>query len=108
MSRLPSVLAGLFAFGAVVLLTGQYSAPAGGIALAILMLPTVMLTAEQALKMVPQRMREAAVGMGATPTQVIWHIVLPTALPAILTRLILAPAPPPRQCPPSLLTAPST
>ena len=64
LSGLPSVLAGLFAYAAVVLATGTYSAPAGGIALSILMLPTVLLTTEQAIKMVPQRMREAAMGMG--------------------------------------------
>src|SRR4029079_7246216 len=81
LTGLPSVLAGLFAYASVVLLTGRYSAVAGGVALAILMLPTVLLTAEQAIRMVPQRMREAAIGMGATPTQVTLQIVLPAALP---------------------------
>ena len=47
------------------LATGGFSALAGGVALAMLMLPTVMLTAEEAMRMVPQRMREAAFGMGA-------------------------------------------
>ena len=46
----PSILAGVFAYAAVVLLTGGYSAPAGGVALAVLMLPTVILTAEEAMK----------------------------------------------------------
>src|SRR6516225_4926372 len=55
LSGLPSVLAGLFAYAGVVLATGQYSALAGGIALSILMIPTVLLTAEQAIKMVPNR-----------------------------------------------------
>ena len=90
LSGLPSVLAGLFAYATMVLLTGSYSAVAGGFALSILMLPTVLLTAEQAIKMVPQRMREAAIGMGATPTQVTLHIVLPTAMPGILTGVMLA------------------
>jgi phosphate transport system permease protein len=48
------------------------------------MLPTVLLTAEDAIKRVPSRMREAAIGMGATPTQVVTRVVLPTAVPGIL------------------------
>jgi len=90
LSGLPSVLAGLFAYAAVVLWTRQYSAVAGGVALSILMVPTVLLTAEQAIKMVPQRMREAAIGMGATPTQVTLQVVLPAARPGILTGVMLA------------------
>ena len=53
LSGFPSILAGVFAYGAVVLVTGGFSAVAGGIALALLMLPTVMLTAEDAIRMVP-------------------------------------------------------
>ncbi len=105
LSGLPSVLAGLFAYAAVVILTGRYSAPAGGIALALLMLPTILLTAEQAIKMVPQRMREAAIGMGCTQTQVVWHIVLPTALPGILTGVMLAVARAAGETAPLLFTA---
>jgi phosphate transport system permease protein len=105
LSGLPSVLAGLFAYASVVLLTGKYSAIAGGVALSILMLPTVLLTAEQAIKMVPQRMREAAIGMGATPTQVTLDIVLPTALPGILTGVMLAVARAAGETAPLLFTA---
>jgi phosphate transport system permease protein len=105
LSGLPSVLAGLFAYAAVVVVTGRYSAPAGGIALAILMLPTILLTAEQAIKMVPQRMREAAVGMGCTPTQVVWRVTLPTALPGILTGVMLAVARAAGETAPLLFTA---
>ena len=81
----PSILAGVFAYGAVVLLTGGFSAFAGAVALSILMLPTIMLTAEDAIRMVPAKMREAAIGMGATNTQTVWMVLLPTALPGILT-----------------------
>jgi phosphate transport system permease protein len=105
LSGLPSVLAGLFAYASVVLLTGKYSAPAGGIALAILMLPTVLLTAEQAIKMVPQRMREAAIGIGATRTQVVWQVVLPTAMPGILTGVMLGIARAAGETAPLLFTA---
>jgi phosphate transport system permease protein len=105
LAGLPSVLAGLFAYAAVVIVMGRYSAPAGGIALAILMLPTILLTAEQAIKMVPQRMREAAIGMGCTPTQVVWQVVLPTALPGILTGVMLAVARAAGETAPLLFTA---
>jgi len=86
----PSILAGVFAYGAVVLVTGTFSPLAGGVALAILMLPTVMLTAEEAIRAVPAKMKEAAIGMGATPTQTTWMVLLPTALPGILTGVMLA------------------
>jgi phosphate transport system permease protein len=90
LTGLPSILAGVFAFATVVELTGGFSAPAGGAALALLMLPTIMLTAEEAIKRVPRRMREAAIGMGATPTQVVTKVILPTAFPGILTGIMLA------------------
>ncbi|MCP5363696.1 MAG: phosphate ABC transporter permease PstA [Hyphomicrobiales bacterium] len=101
----PSILAGVFAYGAVVLLMGTYSAIAGGIALSVLMLPTVVLTAEEAMKMVPQRMKDAAYGMGCTRSQVIWKVVLPTGLPGILTGVMLAVAGAAGESAPLLFTA---
>ena len=86
----PSILAGVFAYGAIVLTTGGYSAIAGAIALSILMLPTIILTSEDAIRMVPSRMKEAAIGMGATPTQTVWMVLIPTAIPGILTGVMLA------------------
>lgn len=105
LTGLPSILAGVFAYAVVVLTTGSYSAPAGGFALAVLMLPTVMLTAEEAMKMVPMRMKEAAVGMGCTPSQVVWRVVLPTALPGMLTGVMLAVARASGETAPLLFTA---
>ena len=105
LTGLPSVLAGLFAYAAVVLLTRTFSAPAAGLALALLMLPTVLLTAEEALRMVPARMREAALGMGATRTQMVWHVVLPAAIPGILTGVMLAVARAAGETAPLLFTA---
>jgi phosphate transport system permease protein len=90
LTGLPSILAGVFAFTMVVLLTGRFSPLAGGLALALLMLPTILLTSEEAIQMVPARMREAAIGMGATQTQTIWRVLLPTARPGILTGILLA------------------
>jgi phosphate transport system permease protein len=105
LTGLPSILAGVFAYAAVVVLTGSFSALAGGVALALLMLPTVLLTAEDAIKTVPTKMREAAIGMGATPTQVVCRILLPTALPGILTGVMLAVARAAGETAPLLFTA---
>jgi phosphate transport system permease protein len=101
----PSILAGVFAYGALVLTMGGYSALAGGVALSILMLPTVMLTSEDAIRMVPTRMQEAAVGMGATTSQLVWMVLLPTALPGILTGVMLAVARAAGETAPLLFTA---
>ncbi len=105
LSGFPSVLAGGFVYISVVLALGTSSAMAGGIALSILMLPIVMLTAEEAMRMVPLKMKEAAVGMGATPTQVTWKIVLPTSLPSVLTGVMLAIARAAGETAPLLFTA---
>jgi phosphate transport system permease protein len=105
LTGLPSILAGVFAYAAVVVLTGTFSAPAGGVALSLLMLPTVLLTAEDAIRSVPSRMREAAIGMGATRTQVTWLVLLPTALPGILTGVMLAIARAAGETAPLLFTA---
>lgn len=105
LTGLPSILAGVFAYAAVVLATGTYSAPAGGVALSLLMLPTVILTAEESMRMVPRKMKEAAIGMGCTQTQVAWKIVLPTALPGILTGVMLAVARAAGETAPLLFTA---
>ena len=86
----PSILAGVFVYASLVLWMGTYSALAGGVALAVLMLPTVMLTSEQAIRMVPQRMKDAAFGMGCTQTQAMLRVILPTAMPGILTGVMLA------------------
>ena len=86
----PSILAGVFVYAWLVVAMGTYSAIAGGVALAVLMLPTIMLTSEQAIRMVPQRMKDAAYGMGCTETQVALKVTLPTAMPGILTGVMLA------------------
>lgn len=105
LTGLPSILAGVFSFAVVVVTTGKFSAPAGGVALALLMLPTVLLTADEAIKGVPARMREAAIGMGATPTQVVTKVVVPTAAPAMLTGVMLAVARAAGETAPLLFTA---
>ena len=101
----PSILAGVFAYGAVVLATGGFSAVAGAIALSILMLPTIILTSESAIAMVPAKMKEAAIGLGATGAQTAWMVLLPTAMPGILTGIMLAVARAAGETAPLLFTA---
>jgi phosphate transport system permease protein len=101
----PSILAGVFAYGALVMLMGGYSAVAGAVAVSILMLPTIMLTAEDAIRMVPAKMKEAAIGMGATKTQTTLMVLLPTAIPGILTGVMLAIARAAGETAPLLFTA---
>jgi phosphate transport system permease protein len=105
LSGFPSILAGVFIFSVIVLHMPTYSAYAGSLALALLMLPTVILTAEEAIRMVPAKIREAAVGMGATPAQVVWKVTLPTAMPGILTGVMLAVARAAGETAPLLFTA---
>lgn len=90
LTGIPSIICGVFAFAAVVLATGKFSAFAGGVALAVLMLPTILLTSEQALLGVQRAYREASYGLGATRFQTIFRVVLPDALPAIMTGIMLA------------------
>ncbi|MBM9520853.1 phosphate ABC transporter permease PstA [Desulforhopalus vacuolatus] len=105
MSGLPSIIAGVFAYAIMVITMGGYSAWAGGVALAVLMLPTILLTAEETIKMVPKRMKEAAFGMGCTPSQSMTKVVLPMALPGIITGVVLAVARAAGETAPLLFTA---
>ena len=100
----PSIMAGVFVYAVLVKYWG-YSAWAGGIALSVLMLRTVVLAAEEAIAQVPQRMKDAAYGMGCTRSQVIWKVVLPTGLPGILTGVLLAVAGAAGESAPLLFTA---
>ena len=90
LSGLPSILAGVFISGVLVITTRRFSAIAGGLALGILMLPIVILATEEALLRVPNDLREAALALGANDTQTVLFITLPTAGPAILTGVMLA------------------
>jgi phosphate transport system permease protein len=89
LSGVPSIVAGTFIYGAIVLTTKQFSAVAGGIALAVLMLPVIVRTATESLELVPSELRQAAVGLGATQFQTVAKVVLPASLPGIITGVIL-------------------
>lgn len=101
----PSILAGIFVYAVLVVAMKGYSAWAGGVSLAVLMLPTVILTAEEALKQVPQKMKDAAYGMGCTRAQVISKVTLPTGIPGVITGVLLAVAGAAGESAPLLFTA---
>lgn len=90
LSGVPSIIVGIFAYGLIVLATDTFSAWAGGFALGILMLPIVVRTTDESLKLVPKDVRWASVGVGASRFQTVLGIVFPAALPAIITGITLA------------------
>ncbi len=91
LSGVPSIIAGVFAYGLFVAsgILG-YSALAGGVALSVLMLPTIIRTTDEALQIVPQDIRWAALGVGAYKYQTVLFVVLPAALSSIITGVTLA------------------
>ncbi|MBN3946338.1 MAG: phosphate ABC transporter permease PstA [Nostoc sp. NMS7] len=110
LSGVPSIIAGVFAYGIVVLTLvklnlGSYSALGGGFALAILMLPIILRTTDEALQLVSQDLRQASAGLGATNFQTVSQVVLPAALPAIVTGATLAIARASGETAPLLFTA---
>jgi len=105
LSGVPSIIAGVFAYSLVVLTTGTFSAFAGGVALSVLMLPTIIRTTDEALQIVPQDIRWASVGVGASNYQTVLKVVLPAAIPAILTGVTLAVARASGETAPLLFTA---
>ena len=90
LAGVPSIIAGVFAYGIIVVATGGFSAVAGGVALAVLMLPTIVRTTDEALQIVPQDVRWASVGLGASNYQTVLQVVIPAAVPAIITGVTLA------------------
>lgn len=92
MSGIPSIVAGLFAYSvfSIIFGPGTVNGFVGSVALSILMLPTVIRTCEEMLLIVPNDLREASYGLGVTKARTIWRIVLPTALPGIVSGVILA------------------
>ena len=90
MSGVPSVVAGLFILTTLIV-TGALtqSALAGGLAYAILMLPTVARTAEEVLRLVPDELRTGALALGSTRARTVFRVVLPAARTGIVTAIIL-------------------
>jgi phosphate transport system permease protein len=92
MTGVPSIVFGLFIYIVLVLtgIGGIFTGWKGSIALSLLMLPVVTRSAEVVLNLVPQSLREAALALGAPRWKVVWSIVLPTALPGLITGSMLA------------------
>ena len=90
LAGVPSVIFGLFGFSLFVVRLGWgWSLAAGSLTLALMLLPTVIRTAEEALAAVPPELREAAAALGASPEQRLARVVLRVAAPGILTGVIL-------------------
>jgi phosphate transport system permease protein len=90
LNGVPSIVVGLFVYALVVLPMKQFTALAGGIALGVMMIPIIMRTTEELLLLVPASLREGALALGATHGRAVFTVVLPAALPGILTGVMLA------------------
>jgi phosphate transport system permease protein len=105
LAGVPSIVVGVFVYTILVLWMRRFSAWAGGLALAILMLPTVVRTTEEMLKLVPSQLREAGLALGLPKWRTTLFIVLRTAAPGIGTGVMLAVARVAGETAPLLFTA---
>ncbi|MBI2858058.1 MAG: phosphate ABC transporter permease PstA [Chloroflexi bacterium] len=85
----PSIVMGMFVYGLVVIRMGSFSALAGGIALAFIIMPIIARTAEESLRLVPTTVREAGLALGIPQWRTILSIVLPGALAGVVTGIML-------------------
>lgn len=90
LNGVPSIVIGVFVYGIAVLPFRHFSALAGGVALGLMMIPLIMRTTEELLLLVPSTLKEGALALGATRARAVFSVVLPAALPGILTGILLA------------------
>jgi phosphate transport system permease protein len=90
LNGVPSIIVGIVAYGLVVLSQGHFSALAGGVALSIMMIPTIARTTEEMLLLVPHAIREAAYGLGVSKWRTTLSITLRTATSGVITGVMLA------------------
>ena len=90
LNGVPSIVIGVFVYGIAVLPFRRFSALAGGLALGIMMIPLIMRTTEELLRLVPSALREGALALGATRARAVFTVVVPAALPGIMTGILLA------------------
>ncbi len=90
LNGVPSIIVGMVAYGLVVVTMGNFSAIAGGVALAIMMIPTIARTTEEMLLLVPNAVREAAYGLGVSRWRTTLSITLRTATSGVITGVMLA------------------
>jgi phosphate transport system permease protein len=105
LSGVPSIIIGIVAYGLVVLPMRRFSALAGGVALAVLMIPTLARSTEELVRLVPQPLREASLALGVPVWRTSLRVVLRTALPGIVTAILLAVARATGETAPLLFTA---
>jgi phosphate transport system permease protein len=86
----PSIVMGIFAYTIVVLPQGHFSALSGGIVLAFIMVPIIIRSTEEMLKLVPGSLREGSLALGAPEWRTSWRVMLPAAVGGIVTGLMLA------------------
>jgi len=86
----PSIVIGIFAYLLIVLVTGGFSAFSGSFALAVMMLPLVVRTTEETLRLIPETLKEAALSLGAPYYRVIFKVVIPSGLSGIINGVMLA------------------
>ncbi len=89
LSGIPSIIIGLFCYALIVKTQGHYSALAGGVALAIIMLPTIIRTTEEMIKLVPESLREGALALGSPEWKTSLNITLPAAAQGVITGVLL-------------------
>jgi phosphate transport system permease protein len=104
----PSVVIGIFGYALIVATTKQASAWAGAFALAVMMVPVVMRSSEEALKLVPAALRNASYALGASHWQTVVRVILPAALPGVVTGIFLGIARIAGETAPLLFTASNT
>jgi phosphate transport system permease protein len=90
LSAAPSIIVGVVAYVLIVQRTHQFSALAGSVALTVLIIPVIVRTTEEILKLVPSTMREAGIALGAPKWWLTLTVVIPTALSGIITGVLLA------------------
>lgn len=105
LAGIPSIVVGVAAYGLVVVPMGRFSAIAGAVALAILMLPTIIRSTEEMIRLVPRSYRHGALALGAPRWKVTQQVVLPAARAGIVTASMLAVARVSGETAPLLFTA---
>ena len=87
LNGVPSIVIGVFVYTIAVLPFRRFSAVAGGLALGVMMIPLIMRTTEELLKLVPSTLREGALALGATRARAVFTVVVPAALPVFSRNL---------------------
>lgn len=105
LSGVPTIITGIFCYAVIVVPQKHYSALAGGVALAIIMLPIIIRTTEEMIKMVPNSMREGSLALGAQEWKTTFKVTLPAAMSGIVTGFLLALARASGETAPLLFTA---